>query len=182
LMIDKSKFKKHSKTDTIKERSIYVYLPSVDMVRNWKKKAKKAGISISKFVIENVENCIRESDEDFSPRSDLLEKVKKLEEENSELRKRNKILDKAIDNLESELRHYRTRPFLENDFSGFRKYEKDLIELFKSRKKVTSYELLDALGIDPKDSDVVKAINRQLENLGGYGLIEVIVGGWRWKE
>lgn len=178
---NKSKAKK-SKTETIKERAIYVYLPSRKMAKEWKDKAKGAGISISKFVIENVENGIRRHEEGFTPRVDLIDRVKKLEEENVELRKKNRILDKAIDNLQSELRYYRAKPFLEENFTGFRKYEKDLIELFRDRKKVMSNEILDTLGINPKESDTVKAINKQLENLERYGVIEPIAGGWKWKE
>jgi len=53
-----AKPKKRRKTETIKERAIYVYLPSLGMVRDWKSRAEKVG-SISKFVIERVEDSIR---------------------------------------------------------------------------------------------------------------------------
>jgi hypothetical protein len=46
------------KTETIKERAIYVYLPSLEMTGDWKQRADKAGVSISKFVIERVEDSI----------------------------------------------------------------------------------------------------------------------------
>jgi hypothetical protein len=48
------------KTETIKQRAIYVYLPSQEMVDRWKKLAKEHGTSISKFVAENVENSLRQ--------------------------------------------------------------------------------------------------------------------------
>ena len=180
-MTQKKTDTKQPKTETIKERSIYVYLPSKDMVDEWKKKAQAAGMSTSKFVIENVEGGLRRDEEGFTPRADLLERVTKLEEENTELRKKTKILDSAINNLESELQHYRSQPFLNNNFTGFRKYEKDLIHLLSKRKKVESTEILNALGIDPTKSDVVKAINRQLENLERYGLVRPVLGGWEWQ-
>ena len=179
---NKSKETKQPKTETIKERSIYVYLPSKEMVDEWKKKAQAAGMSVSKFVIENVEGGLRRDEEGFTPRAELLGRVTKLEEENTELRKKTKILDGAINNLDSELQSYRAQPFLNNNFTGFRKYEKDLIQLLRKRKKVDSTEILDALGIDPTKSDVVKAINRQLENLERYGLVRPILGGWEWRE
>ena len=47
------------KTETIKQRAIYVYLPSLEMVEDWKCKAEKAGVSLSKFVYERVEDAIR---------------------------------------------------------------------------------------------------------------------------
>jgi hypothetical protein len=44
------------KTESIKQRSIYVYLPSLDIVKDWKAKAKKTNVSIPQFVIEHVDN------------------------------------------------------------------------------------------------------------------------------
>jgi len=37
------------KTETIKRRAIYVYLPSMEMAERWKVLAEAAGTSISKF-------------------------------------------------------------------------------------------------------------------------------------
>ncbi|MGQ9759511.1 MAG: hypothetical protein ACUVQ5_02940 [Candidatus Methanomethylicaceae archaeon] len=34
------------KTKTIKQRAIYVYLPSLEMVRDWKERAEKAGLRL----------------------------------------------------------------------------------------------------------------------------------------
>ena len=47
------------KTKTIKQRAIYVYLPSLEMVEDWKRRAERAGVSVSKFVVERVEDSIR---------------------------------------------------------------------------------------------------------------------------
>jgi len=49
------------KTETIKQRSIYVYLPSLEMVVDWKRRAERAGVSLSRFVYERVEDSIRRS-------------------------------------------------------------------------------------------------------------------------
>jgi hypothetical protein len=43
-----------------------------------------------------------------------------------------------------------------------------------------SYKILEALGIDLKDSELVKAISRQLEDLEAYGIIASTPKGWRW--
>ena len=32
------------KTETIKQRAIYVYLPSLEMVEDWKRRAERAGV------------------------------------------------------------------------------------------------------------------------------------------
>lgn len=68
------------KTETIKERAIYVYLPSKEQKERWQRYAEKLGVSISKFVIEHVENSLmREEEPSFKSRGELLK-------ENSELK------------------------------------------------------------------------------------------------
>jgi hypothetical protein len=168
-----------SKTKTIKERSIYVYLPSIETVKRWKNLASKDDVSISKFVFEHVENSLRSSD-DLHERANLVDRVRVVEDENKQLLKDNRMLNKALENLEAELRSLRMRPFLDSDGSGILRYEKDLIHLFKTREMVKSDEILQILGIDPANSNDVKAITKQLENLEAYGLVKTIPGGWRW--
>ena len=51
---------KRPKTASIRERSIYVYLPGTEMVKQWKKMANQSGMSISKFVIEHVNNSLHQ--------------------------------------------------------------------------------------------------------------------------
>ena len=172
--------KPRPKTETIKERAIYVYLPSHEMVKEWKDLAEKQGISISKFVIEHVENSLGQEEPSYLSRADLLRRMRELEEEGSKLKEDNHMLRLVIERLDDELKHYRAKPFLE-EFRGIRGYEKELIDVLKKKGTIGSDEILDALGIDPKDSDLVKAVSTQLENLEAYGLIETMPRGWRWK-
>ena len=76
------------KTDTIKQRSIYVYLPSHDMVQRWKTLAKNSGTSISKFVAEHVENSLREEEAEYKSRGTLIEENRKLSEALNEKERR----------------------------------------------------------------------------------------------
>ncbi len=169
------------KTETIKQRAIYVYLPSVEHKERWERYAKKLGVSLSKFVIEYVENSIRQEEEPgYKSRSDLLKENSELKKKVQELSKKCRLLERAVERLEEELRRYRARPFLEEEFEGIRVYEKELINLLKSREVVSSDEILSHLGIDPSESAVIKAISRQLENLEAYGLVKYTPTGWRW--
>jgi hypothetical protein len=172
-----------SKTDTIKERAIYVYLPSYKMTLNWKNLAEKSGSSISKFVIEHVENSLRQegNKEGYTSRAELLDQMRQVKEENRELHKKNMMLDTLVTRLEEELKGYRVKPFLEDDFTGTRKYENELIKLLQNRIEVRKEEILEHLGINPMDADIVKGIKMQLESLERYGLIKDIGSKWRWK-
>jgi len=168
------------KTKTIKNRLIYVYLPSEDLVTKWKNLAKEGNTSLSKFVIEHVENGINKEDSDFVTRLDLLKNVKQLEEENGKIRKENKQLNIVVDKLQEDLQIYRLQPFVSSQFEGIRKYEQTIIDVLKRKGFVKTDNLLHETGINPRDSDAIKAVSRQMDNLEQYGLIKKTREGWRW--
>jgi len=171
------------KTETIKDRAVYVYLPSLEMVEDWKQRAEKGSVSISKFVIERVEDSIRreEGEDGYLGRAELIKKLRDSEEELKKARNENRLLKKLTENLDNELRRYRAQPFLEEAFEGIRKFDKDLVELLRKGGSYTQEDILTHLNIDPSDSDLVKAVSKQLEALEGYGLLEYKGRGWKWK-
>ena len=170
------------KTKTVKQRAIYVYLPSLEVAEDWKDRASKAGTSISKFVMERVEDSIRreEGEESYLNRLDLLKRLDKAEEELKKLRNENRLLKKLVDNLDNELKRHRAKPFLEEDFQGIRRFDKELIELLRKGDTYTGEAILTHLSIDPSDTEFVKAVNKQLEILETYGLVEYVGRGWKW--
>jgi len=171
------------KTESIKKRSIYVYLPSEEMVEDWKAKAKKSCESISRFVIEHVTNSLRqeEGEEGYKSRAELIQQLRTKDESIAKLARENEILRLALERVENELRRYRAEPFLEEDFKGIRGYDKRLVERLKKGDTVDSDHLLHLLKIDPRDTPLVRAMTKQLENLEAYGLVEKTLRGWRWK-
>ena len=171
------------KTESIKQRSIYVYLPSLEMVEEWKAKASKAHTSISQFVIEHVGNSLRqeEGEEDFKPRAELIQQLHDKDAQMEKLTRESEILKLALERVENELRRYRAEPFLQEDFRGVRAYDKRLVELLRKGEAVDSDHLLRLLKIDPRDTPLVKAISTQLENLEAYGLVDKTRRGWRWR-
>jgi hypothetical protein len=167
--------------EAIRERSVYVYVPSVQMLQDWKGKAKKAHAPLSKFVLEHVNNSLRQEEgEDYKPRVKLIEELRKKDEELQKLSRENEIIKLALERVETELRRYRAEPFLDDGFQGIRKYDRKLIELLRKGKAVDSDRLLHLLRINPREGDLVKAVSRQLENLQGYGLVRKTHHGWRW--
>ena len=171
------------KTETIKKRAIYVYLPSIERVGRWKELAKRQGTSISKFVAEHVENSLRQEEEPgYKSRAELLKETRKLGGDLGEERKKNRRLDMVVERLERELRRYRAKPFLEEDFEGVRSFQKELVEALRDSGTLSSEEILSRLGVDPSEHEAVKAISKQLEILASYGLVQSTPRGWRWKE
>ena len=171
------------KTETIKDRAIYVYLPSIEMVRDWKKRAKRQGASISKFVLEHVENSLRQEEEPgYKSRGELWKEVNRLREEIKEVRKEKRLLEHVVEKLERELREYRAKPFLEESFEGVRRFQKELIEVLRGGGVMSSSQILSRLGIDSSEHEVVRAISKQLEILEAYGLVRSSPRGWRWTK
>jgi len=172
-----------SKTETIKERTVYVYLPSFGMLEDWKKRSQVANTSLSKFVIDRVEDSIRkdEGEGGYLSRLELIRRLKKAEDELKELAKDNRMFKKLVENQETELKRYRSKPFLAGSFEGTRKYDQELIELLKSGKSYNAEEILIRLGIDHSNTDLVKAVSNQLEVLEDYGLVMYSGRRWRWK-
>jgi predicted RNase H-like nuclease (RuvC/YqgF family) len=172
------------KTETIKDRAIYVYLPSLQMVEDWKRRAEKAGVSVSKFVIERVEDSIRreEGEEGYLSRAELVKRLRSAEEELKKLREENRLLKRLAENLDNELKRYRAQPFLQEAFEGIRRFDRDLIELLRKGGSYTQEEILAHLNIEPSDVELVKAMDKQLEALEAYGLVEYKGRGWRWKD
>ena len=172
------------KTKTIKKRAIYVYLPTQKMAQDWKNKADKAGSSISKFVIDRVEDSLRkeEGEQGYLNRLELIKKLSKAEEELKQLRKDNRLLKQLADNLDNELKRYRAKPFLKDNFSGVRRFDKELIELLKKGGSFSGDEILSYLDINSSNTDLIKAVNKQLSVLESYGLVEYVGRGWKWKQ
>lgn len=163
-----------------KSRYVYLYLPSSEDKKRWDKLADEAGVPLSKFVIEIVENALMEESE-FKPRAEMVKELGSLRDEVRKLRDDLKLKNIVIDKYESELKRYRSATFLEGGFEGARGYNQELVELLKRKTVIDSYRILEELGIDPREADLVKAVSTQLDNLEGYGLVESTSRGWRWK-
>jgi hypothetical protein len=162
-----------------RSRYVYLYLPSAEDKARWEKLAEEAKVPLSKFVIEVFENALAE-ESDFKPRGELVKEVGRLRSENKDLRDDLKQKKIVLEKYEKELKRYRSEAFLEDKFVGVRKYNKEIVAILKRGTAVDSYRLLEELGINPNDSDLVKAVSRQLEDLEAYGMVTSTPRGWRW--
>jgi hypothetical protein len=152
------------------------------MMADWKSRAKKSNVPLSQFVLEHVTNSLRQEEgkESYTPRAELIEELRKKDEAIEKLTRENEITKLALERVETELHRYRAEPFLDENFQGVRRYDKKLIELLKKGDAIDSDHLLRLLRINPKETDLVKAVSKQLENLEAYGLVEKTRRGWKW--
>jgi predicted RNase H-like nuclease (RuvC/YqgF family) len=154
------------------------------MVEDWRRRAEKTGVSISKFIVERVEDSIRreEGEDGYLSRAELVKRLRSAEEELKKLREENRLLKRLVENLDNELKRYRAQPFLQAGFEGVRTYDKELINILRKGGTYSEDEILARLGIDPFDTELVKAVSRQLEILEDYDLVEFTGKGWRWRQ
>jgi hypothetical protein len=162
-----------------KSRYVWLYLPSKADKDRWQALADKAQTPLSKFCISIIEEGLAE-EEEFKPRRELSQEMETLKAENKNLR--DDLHQKAIviERYEGELKKYRSQSFLGEDYAGVRRYNKEIVNLLKSRGQADSYRILEDLGIDPRESDLVKAVSRQLEELEAYGMVKTDGRTWRW--
>ncbi len=162
-----------------KSRYVWLYLPSKADKERWQALADQAKTPLSTFCISIIEERLAEAEE-FKPRRALAKEMEALKAEVKALRddlgRKNVVLEK----YEAELKKHRSQAFLEENFKGARRYSQELVEIFKTRGQLDSYKILEALGIDPRESELVKAVSRQLEELEGYGMIATTPKGWKW--
>lgn len=163
----------------LKQRAIYVYPPSRDMTERWKERAEKSKLSISKFVIEHVENSLNQDDAHTS-RAVLIEEISQLRETLGEKEKRIDHLELLVERLEEDLRLYRSKMFTDEEFTGVRSYDRKLIEILREPGVHSSEELLSRLRIKQDELEAIKAVSVQLENLQTYGLVKSTSRGWMW--
>jgi hypothetical protein len=166
-----------SKSMPDQSRYTYVYHPSRPHKERWEKAAGKARTSLSKFIIAAVDERIDEKEE-LAPRharelEGLKNEVKILRED---LQRKNILLER----YEAELKRYRAAPWLETDFTGSRRLSEDLVSILKTRGQVDRMQLLEALGIDRRETDLISAMDAQMETLEGFGMVKNEKGILRW--
>jgi len=162
-----------------RSRYVHVYMPSDEDKARWAELAEKAKTPLSKWVIEIVESTLAENEE-FSPRREMIKELEGLRKDNKVLREDLRQKEVVLERYEAELRRFRSEPFMNTNFKGMRPYSEELVKILKARGHVDSYRLLEELGIDPLESDLVKAVTTQLEELEAYKLITTDGRSWKW--
>ena len=159
-------------------RQFLIYLPTEKDLDNWKELAKAAGISLNKYIFEMVERGRVEAE----PRTDLIKEISDLREENQKQREEIKLKSLVLEKYETELFKFRHESFLQPEFQGTQQFSEALVNLLKKGRAYSGQDILKSLNVDPKDSEAVRIVHRQLQILQDFKLIEEGVTGWKWIE
>jgi len=162
-----------------KSRYIWLYCRSKAQKEEWQALAEKADTPLSVWCTSIIEERIAE-DEDHRPRHKIVKELESLKADNKALRDDLRQKEVVLQRYEAELRRYRAEPFQTEVFKGVRTFSKELVDILKARSHVGSYEILELLGIRPDESQAIKAVSKQLEELEKFNLVKADGKGWQW--
>ncbi|MFY9606202.1 MAG: hypothetical protein WAS24_05680 [Thermoplasmata archaeon] len=169
------------RTKTLKDREVNLYLPTVEMVNQWKTEAEKHGLSLSKFVVEVVDDALRKNPKGVTPREQLEAELKRayaeLElsigkwEDLREVQKRN----------EETIAEYRERLFKPGKISEkAAEYVPRLAELIQDERVLPFVVAGKKFGIKDTDVNGFRALGSAADALARIGIIEKGILDWRW--
>ena len=162
-----------------RSRYIWLYCKSREQKEQWQALAEKADTPLSAWCASIIEERLAE-DNGLMPRHKLAKDLESLRADNEFLREDLRRKELVLERYEAELRRYRAELFQGEQFAGIRPYSKELVEILKARGHVGSYQILELLGIAPGESEAIKAVSKQLEELEKFNLIKADGKGWQW--
>ena len=161
------------------ERYCNIYFPSKEDKHRWEKVAEEKGVPLSRFVYETVEASL--AGETDAPRYETVKELEQLREENRKQREELKLKTLVLEKYEIDLFKLKHEAFSKpTEFDGVRRYNGELVEILKRGRIINGHEILRQLSIDPGDSESVKLVSNQLQNLQGFGLVKETSSGWKW--
>lgn len=172
------------KTETIRQRRVDVWVPSLEEKEAWKQAAKEQGLSLSKLIIQLVNQSINDQAvvEDVDA---LKQRVVDLEAELGRRERRIEDLERLKDRLDQELNQYRSQDFLTSP--GIKQLDPRLINVLSTSRDdigrsrvVTETELMQRLRLGDSADDV-QALAMQLEALELHGVVTATGQGWVWN-
>ena len=162
-----------------RSRYIWLYCKSREQKEQWQALAEKADTPLSAWCASIIEERLAE-DNGLMPRHKLAKDLESLKADNESLREDLRRKEVVLQRYEEELRRYRAEPFQADQFAGIRPYSREIVEILKARGHVGSYQILELLGIAPGESEAIKAVSKQLEELEKFNLIKADSRGWQW--
>lgn len=159
-------------------RTATVYLPAGEILTAWQNEAKQGGATISDYIFEMVEKARRPADDQARP--ELVRENSDIKTLNRKLEQEVNLLKANLEIMQAEVYKQRFAGFEQVDAPGVHSYDKALVDMLKRGKILDSQEILGSLGINPRDSQAVKLVSNQLEELKRFGLVSESIQGWRW--
>jgi hypothetical protein len=172
------------KTETIRERCVTVYLPTKELVQEWKGTAKKAGMPVSRYVYEVVERHRRGDSGEVTPSWKLEEQLKTLQAELGTLQEKYNNLKGAFEKQEKELRQVSDALAKASQSSVDSDIARGMISIFLKEPDKNHFKtsMIEKLWIRDDDTERLVKFRDTGAFLESIGLIEQAgFMEWRWK-
>jgi hypothetical protein len=173
------------KTETIRQRKVDVYLPTIELMQEWRKAAEASGMPLSKYILEVVEQHRMGAARVTMPPAMLEEKANKLEKELAALQMRFDTLNLAFHNQEVELSRLSSAYQSAKGGSVDVVMVKSLVQTLRGgpRNGIHILDLMESMRFDKNDSDQIKRWSDGLNFLLDVGLVlRDDKGNLRWKD
>jgi hypothetical protein len=113
-------------------------------------------------------------------RANISVELEEARREVAVLKKENREKNLLLEHYETELYKARQKAFREVDSDEATEYDSRLVDMLRQGRTIDSYRILSERGIDPNDSQAVRLVKNQLEELRRFGLVKETPSGWRW--
>ena len=170
------------KTKTIRARTVRVYLPSEELVNDWKSAAKESDLSLSQFILEAVERQRSHGTGPYLPKLELEKNFRDLEEELSQLKSKHAILETAYQKRDQDANRLSALLEKQKNLPENLEVLRKMIEMFTTMpdRNIDPEPLIDRLGIDSKDEQGLTQIREALSYLKKIGLVKTHMFYWEW--
>jgi hypothetical protein len=171
------------KTKTIRERTVNAYLPTLELVEEWKLAAREADMSLSRYIIEVVERHRMSNASGIEPAWKLEERAKALETQLEELRNRYEIMCRAFARKEEQLQQFSQALEKASKSSIDTALVRRIVGIFclRPEEPISGSTILEKLGIGSTDDDRIAKVRQSLNLLQDTHLIESAgIAEWKW--
>ncbi len=162
------------KTETIRARTVRVYLPSEELVNNWKSAAKESDLSLSQFILEAVERQRAHGTGPYLPKLELEKSLGETQEELSQLKSKHEILEAAYQKRDLDAKQHSKQLEKLKKGPDYLEMTAEMVKNFKSSPEtgLNIFDLLERLGIEDDDTDKARQFREASDLLNGLGLVQ----------
>ena len=160
------------RTGTIKQRSVYVYVPTEEMLEEWKKAAKNYDVSLSRFIVEVVDDAVSKNTKGISKRAEIEAELAKKVAESASLEEKNEALRSIMRTTDTELAAYRAAISATAPPSHDEEMLRRLFGIFHDRLHWRMQDIPSAIGISTDDQEGMRRLQKTLDWLRELGMIE----------
>ena len=170
------------KTETLKQRTATVYLPTKEMLEKWKKEAERYGVPLSRYVIEIVDDAIRKNPAGMTPREQLEQELEKIKVDYKLALTRLRALEETLEERDTTVADYRSRLSKSEDlhFEDIRLMFGPVSDYLKENGTLKMNDVYEVFHFSPSNSKSLRALKDSIGLLKRMRLVEEGVDEWRW--